>query len=279
MKKIPFFKMNGSGNDFIIINNKERVVYENIDIPIQEFASRICKRAQSIGADGLILIENDEEYDFSWRFFNSDGSEVEMCGNGARCAARFAYLNNIAPLEMKFRTLAGIIEAKITGLKTCIVQLTNPIGYKDNIKLDGIGYNISFINSGVPHAVIFTDNLDNIDVKKEGAIIRNHDYFKPEGTNVDFAQIINENKIGIRTYERGVEDETLACGTGSVACAIIAILQNKAQSPVQVLTKSSKILKVYVDINNDNKHINSVYLEGDSTLTYIGTMTEEAWEY
>ena len=277
MKKIPFFKMNGSGNDFIIINNRENIVENTVDISIEEFVRRVCKRRESIGADGLILIEKDDNYDFRWRFFNNDGSEVEMCGNGSRCAARFAFLNGIAPLRMKFSTLAGVIEAEITGLNTVKVQLTKPKDYKDEIKREGIDMLASFIDTGVPHVVYFVDNVEIVNVKELGAKTRYHEYFKDEGTNANFAEIIDNHTIKIRTYERGVEDETLACGTGSTAAAVIAVLKGKCESPVDVVTRSGKILKVYVYKNNDD--IDRVYLEGDALLTYIGTMIDEAWNY
>ncbi len=277
MKKIPFFKMNGSGNDFIIINNREKIVEENIDLFIRDFVVKVCKRGLSIGADGLILIEKDNECSFRWKFFNNDGNEVEMCGNGSRCAARFAYLNNIAPLNMNFRTLAGIINAQITGLNTVKVQLTMPKDYQESIKLDGIDMEASFINTGVPHVVYFVDNVEETDVKNIGAKTRYHEYFEPDGTNANFAEIIDQENIKMRTYERGVEDETLACGTGATAVAIIAILKGKVSSPVNIHTKSKKILTIYVDI--EENEIKRVFLEGDATLTYIGTMTEEAWNY
>lgn len=277
MKKIPFFKMNGSGNDFIVINNRENVVENTVDISIEEFVRRVCKRRESIGADGLILIEKDNDYDFRWRFFNSDGSEVEMCGNGSRCAARFAFLNGIASLSMKFSTLAGVIEAEITGVNTVKVKLTNPKDYESKIKLEGIDMPASFINTGVPHVVYFVDNIDIVNVKELGAKTRYHDYFGDEGTNVNFAEVVDENTIKIRTYERGVEDETLACGTGSTAAAVIAVLEGKCESPVDVVTRSGKILKVYVYKNKDS--VEKVYLEGDALLSYIGTMIDEAWNY
>ncbi len=277
MKKIPFFKMNGSGNDFIIINNRENIVENTVDISIEEFVRRVCKRRESIGADGLILIEKDDNYDFRWRFFNNDGSEVEMCGNGSRCAARFAFLNGIAPLRMKFSTLAGVIEAEITGLNTVKVQLTKPKNYKEEIKLEGIDMPASFIDTGVPHVVYFVDNVEIVNVKELGAKTRYHEYFKDEGTNANFTEIVDNHTIKIRTYERGVEDETLACGTGSTAAAVIAVLKGKCESPVDVVTRSGKILKVYVYKNKDD--IERVYLEGDALLTYIGTMIDEAWNY
>ncbi len=277
MKKIPFFKMNGSGNDFIIINNQENVVENLIDIPIREFVKKVCTRGMSVGADGLILIEKDDEADFRWRFYNNDGGEVEMCGNGSRCAARFAYLNKLAPLEMSFLTLAGTIKAQITGLNSVKVQLTQPKDYRENIELDGIELKASFINTGVPHIVYFVDSVEGIDLRNIGAKTRYHKEFEPEGTNVNFAEIIDESNIQLRTYERGVEDETLACGTGATASALVAILQNRAKSPVKVHTKSKKILTIYADV--ENGAIGNVFLEGDAMLTYIGTMIEEAYNY
>ncbi len=277
MKKIPFFKMNGSGNDFIIINNKDKIVEENIDLSVKEFVVKVCKRGLSVGADGLILIEEDEECNFRWRFFNNDGGEVEMCGNGARCVARFAYLNNMAPISMKFRTLAGIIQADITGINSVKVQLTMPENYKEDIHLENIDMVANFINTGVPHVVYFVDNVDSMDMQNIGSKTRYHKYFEPEGTNVNIAEILDENNIKIRTYERGVESETLACGTGATAAALVAMLQGKVFSPAKVHTKSGNVLTVYVE--TENNRIQRVFLEGDATLTYIGTMTDEAWQY
>ncbi len=277
MKKIPFFKMNGSGNDFIIINNRKNIIESTIDMPVEDFVRKVCSRRESIGADGLILIEKDENYDFRWRFFNNDGSEVEMCGNGSRCAARFAFLNGIVPLKMKFLTLAGVIEAEITGINTVKVQLTKPKNYKEELTLEGIDLPASFIDTGVPHVVYFVKNVDEVDVKEVGAKTRYHEYFKEEGTNANFAEVVDRNTIKIRTYERGVEDETLACGTGSTAAAVIGVLKGICDSPVAVITRSGKILKVYV--YRTGGEIDRVYLEGDAMLTYIGTMIDEAWNY
>ena len=278
MRKIPFFKMNGSGNDFIIIDNRENIVAKEIGkLPVENFVQKTCARGVSVGADGLILIENDEKYDFRWKFFNNDGGEVEMCGNGSRCAARFAYLNQIAPLSMNFVTLAGVIHADITGKDTAKVQLTTPKDYKETLDLSDIDLKGSFINTGVPHVVFFVNDVDDIDIKKIGAKVRYHNYFKPAGTNVNFAQIIDKDTIKIRTYERGVEDETLACGTGSTAAALVAALKGYTNSAISVHTKSNNILKVYADIK-DSK-VKKVFLDGDAKLSYIGTMTEESWNY
>jgi len=280
MRKIEFFKMNGSGNDFIVIDNREKIV-ENIGIKTEEFVKRICKRGLSIGADGVILIENTDEAgcDFAWRFYNSDGSQASMCGNGSRCAVRFAYLKGIInDTKTVFLTGAGKIYGEIVGINTVKVQLIKPTDYK-TINLDN--QTMYFINTGVPHLVIFVDDLENVDVNKLGAKYRYHEAFAPAGTNVNFVNILDNNTIAIRTYERGVEAETLACGTGATASGLISGLVKNVQTPVEVETRSGKILKVYFQIKNEqsSEPIDIVFLEGDSMLSFVGTMIDEAWGY
>lgn len=280
MRKIEFFKMNGSGNDFILIDNRQNVV-ENIGLKIEEFVKRICKRGLSIGADGVILIENTNEpdCDFAWQFYNSDGSKASMCGNGSRCAVRFAYLKGIiSDTKTTFLTGAGKIYGEIVGINTVKVQLTKPTDYK-TIELDN--QTMYFINTGVPHLVIFVDDLDAVDVAKLGAKYRYHEAFAPAGTNVNFVKILDNNTIAIRTYERGVESETLACGTGSTASSLISGLVSKANTPIEVHTRSGKVLKVYFQIKDiqSSEPIDIVFLEGDSMLSFVGTMIDEAWDY
>ncbi|MGC8502898.1 diaminopimelate epimerase [Desulfurella sp.] len=280
MRKIEFFKMNGSGNDFILIDNREHVV-ENIGLKIEDFVKRICKRGLSIGADGVILIENTDEpdCDFAWQFYNSDGSIASMCGNGSRCAVRFAYLKGIInDTKTTFLTGAGKIYGEIVGINTVKVQLTKPTDYK-TVELDN--QRMYFINTGVPHLVIFVDDIEAVDVEKLGAKYRYHEIFAPAGTNVNFVKVLDDNTIAIRTYERGVEAETLACGTGATASSLISGLTNKAISPVEVRTRSGKILKVYFQIkdNKSSEPIDMVFLEGDSMLSFVGTMIDEAWNY
>lgn len=233
-------------------------------------------RRFSVGADGLILIENSDKANFKWRFFNADGSEADMCGNGSRCAARFAYVNKIAPKQMSFETRAGIINAEIKG-KNVKVQLTQPRDLRLDfaIPIDGKSSEACSLNTGVPHVVYFIKDLDNADVLNLGRKTRHHEMFQSAGTNANFVKLAGKHKLKIRTYERGVEDETLACGTGSVAAALIAGAKGLIASPVTVLTKGGMTLKVYFDW--DGKTFANVFLEGDARIVYSGKMWKEAW--
>ncbi|HPG30075.1 MAG TPA: diaminopimelate epimerase [bacterium] len=271
--KLEFQKFCGAGNDFIIIDNRnfKQTIKNRAD-----FAVKYCRRGLSIGADGVIFIENSSISDFKMSLFQPDGSQAEMCGNGGRCSAKYAYLNGITNKEMKFETPAGLIEAYIFD-KSVSVKLTQPTGLKLNssVKLDGLNlsFDYGFINTGVPHTVIIADNPENIDVKNLGNKIRFHKDFQPAGTNVNFIKFNEDNSISIRTYERGVEDETLACGTGSTASALIASLKKGLESPVSVKTKSGLILKIHFDrknlINGNFAELN-LFLEGDAEKIYDG---------
>lgn len=267
--------MSGSGNDFIIIDNRNKVVNEN---DLHNFIAKVCRRKMSVGADGFILIEESDSVDFRWRFFNADGNTAEMCGNGARCAARFAYLNRIAGSKMSFETDAGIISAEVSN-DMVKINIPEPAELKTDYLLDleNGALKISSINTGVPHVVIVMDSLNNVDVVKLGREIRFHDTFAPAGTNVNFICQNKDNTISIRTYERGVEDETLACGTGAVAAAIVTAFKFGAKSPVRVITKSKESLYVYYKENNGK--CSDVYLEGDARIIYKGKLCEDAWEY
>jgi diaminopimelate epimerase len=275
MDHISFFKMSGSGNDFILIDNRTRVVEEN---GLSDMIKRVCRRKMSIGADGFILVENSDQVDFKWRFYNSDGSRAEMCGNGARCAARFAFLKGIAGKEMAFGTDAGIVSASITdqGVK---IKMPDPKEIKTDylIELERGSLSVNSVNTGVPHVVLLVDKLDGADVLNQGREIRYCKSFFPAGTNVNFISVLNDGSIAIRTYERGVEDETLACGTGAVAGAVILAYKAKINSPVSVLTKSGVFLNIYFKKNNGE--FSDVYLEGDARVIYSGKMWQDAWEY
>ena len=275
MQKINFFKMSGSGNDFIIIDNRENVVEEK---KLSDFVLSVCRRKMSVGADGLILIENAEGIDFKWRFFNSDGSRAEMCGNGAWCAARFAYLNKIAGPKMSFETDAGIVLAQVDH-DLVKIKLTEPKDLKLDfvIDTDGGPVTASSINTGVPHVVMPVDNVDDVEVVKLGRKIRYHEKFAPAGTNVNFYCPLNKDKIKIRTYERGVEDETLACGTGAVASALVYANKTNIESPVSVMTKSGGWLSVYFESKTDAFY--NIYLKGDARIIYKGEMSEDAINY
>ncbi len=270
---IDFFKMSGSGNDFILIDNR----LGGLQLPdMKGFVSRVCARKGSVGADGLILIEASDRCDFRWRFFNADGSEVEMCGNGGRCAARFAYLKGIAPPKMSFETLAGVIDAEVTG-DTVKLRLTNPVFLTTNrkITIDDIPFEVDSINTGVPHVVHFTNYLDAFDVVPIGRSIRYHQEYKPAGTNANFVEVVDGKTIRIRTYERGVEDETLACGTGSVAAALIAAEKNLVTPPVNVIVRSGETLRIH--FQKTVSGFEKVYLEGKANVVYEGKLWEEAY--
>jgi len=274
MKKIEFYKMSGSGNDFIIIDNRNSIVDED---GLSNFIAKVCRRKMAVGADGMILVENSDSADFKWRFFNSDGSVAEMCGNGARCVARFACLNEIAGSKMSFETLAGIVKAEVIGERVR-VKMTDPSKLKtgNTIELENGLVSISSINTGVPHVVIVKDSIDDVDIVKIGRKIRYHDQFLPAGTNVNFACHIKDNTIAIRTYERGVEDETLACGTGAAASAIVMANKMKIDSPLSVLTQSGGYLNIFFKEKEGQYY--DIYLEGDARFIYKAQLWEDAWK-
>ncbi len=270
MSRIEFVKMTAGGNDFIIIDNRKRL----IPFREEEFVREMCERKISVGADGLILMENSEVADFKMRYFNPDGKEVEMCGNGARCLARFAHFKGITgrkSSQVTFETKAGMHKAELIGNRVRL-KMIDPSEIRLNFLLD-IGarrQKVSFINTGVPHVVMFVRNLDSFNVQDLGAEIRYHQEFQPQGTNANFLRVEGGQRINIRTYERGVEGETLACGTGAVASALIACLAKGMQSPVEVGTQGGDILKVYFKHTGDNNTLSEVYLEGNVKVVYEG---------
>ena len=270
MKKIPFTKMSAAGNDFIIIDNRQNVLDSS---RAKECAQKTCRRKLSVGADGLILIENSTKADFKWRFFNADGSEAEMCGNGGRCIARFTYLKGIAPQQLTFETLAGIIKAEVLGEK---VKLQLPLPYNLtcdlNLVLEGKSYLLNTITVGVPHVVTFVEDLGNCPVVELGKGIRFAEHFKPAGTNVNFVKTRNKSTIAIRTYERGVEDETLACGTGAVASALITHEKKGMSPPISVLTRGGETLVVHFHFAKENQRLRELFLEGSANLIYEGEL-------
>ncbi|HAK59039.1 MAG TPA: diaminopimelate epimerase [Nitrospiraceae bacterium] len=257
-KKIPFYKMQGSGNDFILIDNRRGVLK---GCNLKDLARTVCHRRFSVGADGLIVIVPSRRADFKWRFFNADGSEAEMCGNGSRCAARFAYIKKIAPRKMAFETLAGVIHAEVMQERVN-VQLTGAGDLRKEISVDLEGGVRSghFINTGVPHLVYLSDNVEGEDVQAVGRTTRHHDLFTPAGTNVNFIQVQGTHSLNIRTYERGVEGETLACGTGAVAAALIAASLGAVSSPVVVQTRGGEELTIF--FTNDGETFGDIHLEG-----------------
>jgi diaminopimelate epimerase len=274
MKPITFYKMSGSGNDFIIIDHRRRII-EDHELP--NFIRHVCRRKMSVGADGLILIEPSDKADFRWRFYNSDGGRAEMCGNGARCAARFAFVNGIAADSLSFETDAGIVTGQVSGDRAK-VKMPDPIDLRLDhiIDLQKAPLTVSSINTGVPHVVIMQDTVEEIDVFNLGREIRYHKAFAPAGTNVNFICRQAPGQLAIRTYERGVEDETLACGTGSIAGALVSSCKLNWNSPINLVTRSGEFLTIH--FNKNNKTFDNVYLEGDARIIYTAELGEEAWK-
>lgn len=281
MRKIPFYKLSGSGNDFILIDNRRGALARFRGRRLNAFAKAVCTHRLSVGGDGLILIEppkNPKTAHFRWRLFNADGTEAELSGNGGRCAARFAHLRKIAPARMVFETLAGPIRAEVsrTGVK---IQMPEPKSLELDIKIHAAGTDHlgHFVNTGVPHTVLFVDDPSSVDVVGLGRAIRRHERFQPAGTNVNFAAVSGPQTIRMRTYERGVEDETLACGTGAVAVALVAAALGKGRSPVTLRQQSGMPLRVH--FKWDGRHFSEVFLQGDARVIYSADLSEEALDF
>ncbi|NLB35216.1 MAG: diaminopimelate epimerase [Elusimicrobia bacterium] len=274
MKK-DFIKTESAGNDFILFDHTEGESLPNLEKNI----IKLCTRKLGIGADGVLIIENIEKEssaDFRMRIFNPDGGEAEMCGNGARCAAYWFFLKT-GKSKLKFQTLGGMISASVSSSGRVRLGMPSPQGTELDILLN-LGkdqLSMSFINTGVPHAVIETDRLEQVDVDSLGRKIRNHPHFSPAGTNVDFVQVTGKNSVSVRTYERGVEEETLACGTGSVASVLIKALKGKVSSPVTVKTRGGALLKVYFKLSDAEDLISRLYdvkLEGKVNIVFSGSI-------
>jgi len=268
---INFSKLTAAGNDFILIDNRENII-ENKNY--QMLAKKLCDRKYSIGADGLILLEKSVFKDFKMRYFNSDGSYASMCGNGGRSIAKFAYDLGVVDLKMVFETDAGIVSAEILVENKDRVRLDlyNPKDLNEDIKIrvERKEFNVDFINTGVPHVVVFIDDIENFDVVKYGKLLRHHKAFAPVGSNVNFVKIIKDNTLIVRTYERGVEDETLACGTGITACGIISVLRGFVKSPVNIIARGGDRLSV--SLKNSNGNVSDVILEGPALISFKGTV-------
>jgi diaminopimelate epimerase len=266
--RIPFTKMHGGGNDFVLIDHRERFIPE-AEQP--RFARRVCHRQLGAGADGLILIEASPTANFRWRFYNADGSEPEMCGNGGRCAARFAVLTGIAPADLAFETLAGTIVASVKGRRVKLLMAgVGDFRLGQDIPLEDTTLLGHFLQVGVPHVAVPVADLEAAPVKGWGRAVRFHPLFAPAGTNVNFIRVEGPQTLRIRTYERGVEDETLACGTGAAASALIAARLGQVVSPVTVHTRGGEALTIY--FTPEGETFSQVYLEGDALVAYQGEL-------
>ena len=254
--------MNGAGNDFVLIDDRARKIRLS-----REQVVKLCHRQRGIGADGLFLLvpSASGKADWAWEFYNSDGSVADMCGNGARCFARF--IQKVAGTNGKtsFETGAGVITATFQGERVTI-NLTRPKDLALSQKVAGML--IHSLNTGVPHAVIFVPDADKAMVQQLGAEIRYHPHFAPKGTNVNFAQVVGPNHIRVRTYERGVEGETLACGTGVTASALVASRVHGFKSPVKVTVQGGDVLEV--SFKEANGEFSDVQLNGPADFVYDG---------
>ena len=261
----PFEKYAAAGNDFVVVDNRRPVVKK-----AAETARKLCDRRFGVGADGLLLLERSKKADVRMRIFNPDGSQAKMCGNGVRCLAHFAVRKRIAKPRLVIETGAGLVRAEVKGA-IVKARLTDPRGLKLNVRLDvnGRPENVHVIDTGVPHAVIVEDSLEHCDVEARGQAVRRHAHFAPRGTNVDFVRKLADG-IEVRTYERGVENETLACGTGGAASALVASSLFGLRSPVRVKTAGGETLKVHFKKNGSG--FSGVHLEGPVKRVFEGSV-------
>lgn len=258
--KIPFIKYSATGNDFILIDNRTL----GLGSEDREFFQRVCQRRSSVGADGVLLINNSTEHDFQLRYFNADGSETE-CGNGARSAAHYVGDRGIAGQKSSFLFGEAVYESEVDGTWVKLMMpatrdLREDVGIIQEVGLVEGG----FVHIGVPHYVLFAQDVSDLDLENLGRTYRKHLAFQPAGTNVNFVEVLSENKIKVRTYERGVENETLSCGSGCAASALFAHLRRKTKYPTEILTPGG-ILRVS---NNESK--GRFYLEGEVKVVYEG---------
>jgi diaminopimelate epimerase len=264
---LQFAKMNGAGNDFVLMDNRDGGIRLDRDQIV-----RLCHRQRGVGADGLMLLVPcaSGKASWAWDFHNSDGSVAEMCGNGARCFARYVQKLTGCPTPMTFETLAGVIRAEFPDDQRVTVNMTTPHSLRLNLKAplaEGV-IAVHSIDTGVPHAVIFETDVAQAKVLQTGVAIRHHPLFAPKGTNVDFVQVLAPQRIRVRTYERGVEGETLACGTGIVAAALIASEVRHFTSSVQVQSRGGDLLEVsFVKVNGQFREVR---LTGPAEFVFEG---------
>ncbi|MDO9575488.1 MAG: diaminopimelate epimerase [bacterium] len=267
LKGLPFIKVTGGGNDFILIDNRKGRV--NID-DFPAIIPSICERGLSVGADGVILLTGAENADFNWAYFNSDGSEAPFCINGILSTARTCQLLGIKKNTVTFATPCGTIKTEIQKEKIRVfLPPPKDIRLNQELVIDDRSLNSNYVNTGVPHTVIFNESIDNIPVVEMGKRIRNHKFFSPDGTNVDFVQVLNNTELNIRTYERGVERETLSCGTGAFASAVVSTLLGLVSPSVRVNTQGGN----YFMIDTSNN-----FLEGVARIIYVGELHEALWQ-
>lgn len=265
---LSFTKMNGAGNDFVLLDNRTG----SLALDAARIA-RLCDRHRGIGADGVLLVEPAREgADFRMRYYNADGGEAEMCGNGARCFARYARrVSGHTAAQVTFETPAGVISAVCEG-DLVRITMSDPHAHQDPrvLTVNGRDQEVHFLNTGVPHAVVFVGDLETVDVQADGAALRHHEAFSPRGTNANFVQVLGPSRLAIRTYERGVEGETLACGTGVCAAAILHHLRSGDPAPVSVTVRGGDELQVGFERTPDG--FRQVTLAGPADFVFDGTL-------
>jgi len=265
--RLHFTKMSGAGNDFVVVENMNGELLCDKDA----LAVALCSRHTGIGADGLLVLERSPRADFFMSYYNADGSYGGMCGNGGRCVARYAYVSGIAGPEMTFEALDHLYAAQVVG-NDVRLQMKDPSSFKNDIRLSDSSITIEgdFVDTGAPHFVIEQESLDNVDVLTLGRAVRFHSTFAPEGCNVDFVERLQDGVVAIRTYERGVEAETLACGTGCVAAAVVLARRYGLLSPVTLRVRSGEEVRVY--FRYDGGHWSDVLLEGSAHFVFRGDL-------
>ncbi len=264
---LRFTKMNGAGNDFVLLDNRAG----DISLTTTQIA-KLCDRHRGVGADGVLILEKPANgADFRMRYYNADGGEAEMCGNGARCFARYAN-RTAGPLEqVSFETPAGVIGAELHG-ELVTLQMSDPQDLRPelDVPVDGEIFRAGYVDSGVPHVVVPVAKIDDIDVRSLGEKLRHHPMFAPRGANANFVERHGPSRIAIRTYERGVEDETLACGTGVVASALLFAATENQAGPVDVLVRGGDALQV--DFVREGDGFRRVTLTGPADFVFDGAI-------
>lgn len=273
--KIKYTKMQGTGNDFIIIDNR---IYNFDFSTLSILSKKICKRRLSIGADGFMVIENSKKADFKMIFFNSDGTIGEMCGNGARCIVKYGYFNIVSSEYISVETDSGIINGQIIDEKNISVKLNSPHNIKLNIKYSYCknDYEISYVELGypsLPHCIVNCKNLSSISNQELYDLAKNlrHNTIFPKGANVNFYEIQKDGSIFIKTYERGIEDFTLSCGSGSASTALILFLKNKAKDISHIKVSGGDL---YVKIKKTNSSFD-LSLIGNAVFISDGIILDE----
>jgi diaminopimelate epimerase len=283
-ERIPFWKMSGCGNDFVVIDNRAGIVSA---AAAGALTKAVCRHRVSVGADGVVLIQTagpDSGADFDWRYINADGNDGEFCGNGSVCGARFAYLNGIAPATCTFTTASGPVHARVSETPNdprVTIAIAGPEAPSLRHRVDVLGKSVEMhaITVGVPHAVMVVDDADaflpGVDLIEFGRAVRHHTFFAPAGVNFNAISVRPDGALRMRTYERGVEDETLACGSGSIASAIVATALGLTQSPTTVITTSGRPL--FQEFSWDGTRARDVQLGGEARIVATGEIWPDAF--